>query len=450
MATAAELVVDVRLRLYGSPEAILQKVSVDVCGEDETRVGGLDSHALYTLIEKKITDSGSDPDGGVEVLSDMLALLAVKATLPPVPVSTTPTTGSVTVVPATSAPVSTTTTVGSTGLGGVTSVSGGTSVVTSTSSSASGTSGSIHYHKDFKFVGKIGDRDGDISYLNFMRQVTTAVSKGHLDSEIVDSVICAIHPSVRLRGYLEGRENLKLPTLQKIIRTFYGEKSSTELYQSLCNLTQEKRESPRDFLYRALELKQKILFASKETELSYDAKLVERQFQYAVATGLRDDLLRTEVKVLLQNYTTDEQLVQGLFDAHQQLEERRSKITPIDHRVSAKELAAEQPGVLEAIQALRLEVKELQRQSTIQPGNPVPETKSRDSATAGTDRDARRRRNACKACIETGVPRCFHCFFCGSSEHYRRYCPSKKTSQNSTPTTGASGNWDRSLRKGNQ
>ena len=109
------------------------------------------------------------------------------------------------------------------------------------------------------------------SFMSFLRQLEVAKDKGYKESEIIDGIIRAIQPGCRLRGYIEGIESLTLSVAQAIIRSFYHEKSSTELYQELCNLSQSAKESCQDFLLRALELRQKINFASKEaTDFAYD------------------------------------------------------------------------------------------------------------------------------------------------------------------------------------
>ena len=85
---------------------------------------------------------------------------------------------------------------------------------------------------------------------------------------------------MRLRRYLEGLDDLTLPRLRRILRSHYQEKSPTELYRQLSTLVQEPQESPQSLLIRALDTRQKILFASQEldTQLKYDPKLVQGMF----------------------------------------------------------------------------------------------------------------------------------------------------------------------------
>ena len=89
-----------------------------------------------------------------------------------------------------------------------------------------------------------------------------------------------MNPKMRIRGYLEGKRHLTLANLRKIFRSHYQEKEVTEMYQLLSSRGQEGGETPKDFLVRLLDLKQKVLFASQEahSDLKYDLKLVQCMF----------------------------------------------------------------------------------------------------------------------------------------------------------------------------
>ena len=72
---------------------------------------------------------------------------------------------------------------------------------------------------------------------------------------------------------------------------------------------------PKDYLVRLLDLKQKVLFASQETDydLKYDLKLVQCMFLHSLLTGLPSDSIKLELKPFLQNtYVTDEELFEKL------------------------------------------------------------------------------------------------------------------------------------------
>ncbi len=71
-------------------------------------------------------------------------------------------------------------------------------------------------------------------------------------------------------------------------------------------------ESTQDFLFRALDIRQKVLFASGEecADVSYDLELVQTMFRRSLSTGIRDDIIRSEFAVTLaKKDVSDEELV---------------------------------------------------------------------------------------------------------------------------------------------
>ena len=130
-----------------------------------------------------------------------------------------------------------------------------------------------------------------------------------------DSVIRAISPSMQLRSYLETISDLTLARLRRILRSHYQEKSATELYRQLTTVVQAAQESPQSFLIRALDLRQKVLFASKEAgaKISYDESLVQKLFLHSLETGLHQEAVRTELRHFLQQPDiTDESLIEQM------------------------------------------------------------------------------------------------------------------------------------------
>ncbi len=120
--------------------------------------------------------------------------------------------------------------------------------------------------RDFKINGQIGEpgQKDKLTFVSLVRQIESALSKNYPEAEVIDAVIRAITPSMQLRSYLETISNLTLPRLRAILRSHFQEKSATELYQQLTTIVQAPDESPQSFLIRALDLRQKVLFASKE------------------------------------------------------------------------------------------------------------------------------------------------------------------------------------------
>ncbi len=128
------------------------------------------------------------------------------------------------------------------------------------------------------------------------------------EADIIDEVINAVSPSLHLRTYLESIKSFTLKELRKILRSHYGEKSSSESYQELACAVQENSESPLNFLMRTLKLRQQVLMSSQEpgSKMQYDEQLVQNVFPHTVETGLIDDTIRFRLRPFLQD--------QNLFD----------------------------------------------------------------------------------------------------------------------------------------
>ena len=170
-----------------------------------------------------------------------------------------------------------------------------------------------HWHKDFKIAGQIGEpvQKDKLTFSSLARQIEHGLSKGFPELEIVDAVIRAIAPGMQLCSYLEGKVNLTLPTLRRILRSHYQEKSATNLYTQLTSEVQGLKETPQNFLIRTLDLRQKILFASQESEsgLQYDPGLVQRMFLHTVLTGLQNDNSKDDLQPYLEQADISDELL---------------------------------------------------------------------------------------------------------------------------------------------
>lgn len=137
-----------------------------------------------------------------------------------------------------------------------------------------------------------------------MHQIEQGISKEDHEIDLVDPVIRAI---AQLRSYMEGKSNLTLPTLRRILRFHFQEKGATDLYKQLTSEVQRSKETPQTFLIRTLDLRHKILFVSQEEEsgLKYDPVLVQSMFLHSILTGLQNDNLRSNLQLYLQQTTSD-------------------------------------------------------------------------------------------------------------------------------------------------
>ena len=189
------------------------------------------------------------------------------------------------------------------------------------------------FRRDFKIFGQIGDhgQKDKITFLSLMHQIEAGLAKGHKEREVVEAVIRAINPASRLRSYLEGKPSLGLTDLRRVLRSHYRESDATELYYQLSRAHQGAKETPQEFLIRAMDLRQKVRFVSKEVTAGpkYEEEQVREMFRHSLQTGFRSEGVRTEMRPHLQNaLTTDEELLEKLNIAASQEEERQQKLNP--------------------------------------------------------------------------------------------------------------------------
>lgn len=350
------------------------------------------------------------------------------------------------------------------------------------------------WHKEFKLLGQIGEpgQKDRLTFSSLARQIEHGLLKGFSETEIVDAVVRAIVPGMQLRSYLEGKGDLKLPTLRRILRCHFQEKSATELYKQLSSEVQGIKETPQNFLIRALDLRQKILFASQESEsgLRYDPVLVQNMFLHSVLTGLQNDNVKRDLQPYLeQANVSDEVLFEKLNTActhESERQDKRKMTTPqrsvavhsaqSDHTPAEKKEKTNQPGhgknqadILSELQEMKANmsllkdlkaevasIKESMQQPSYpprQPPDPVPppvhygQPQRHWSAPAPAARHgylpsnqryvsqrylptpAPRRRRRCYACEQENVEDCIHCFRCGSNEHFAAGCRMSRSGQ---------------------
>lgn len=291
------------------------------------------------------------------------------------------------------------------------------------------------FRKDFKILGQIGDPKTCLSFTSFRRQVEDGQRKGYKDSEIIEGIIRAIQPQNKLRSYLEGRPSLDLGEVISIIRSYYKEHTATELYQQLSTLAQDTKETPQDFLFRALDLRQRVIFASKEktagSGMTYDDKLVQSMTLHTLSTGMKDENIRHSFEVTLSKEgVSDEELISALNTITAREQERRSKLDRKGTKVNQieitndKEVKEKKPfteGKLNSdLKALKAEVDQLRQ-----------DMGKRNPQTFGTDQERKRRTfRQCQWCEQSkSDDKCDHCFKCGSSEHFSRGCKQKRSTQ---------------------
>ena len=278
--------------------------------------------------------------------------------------------------------------------------------------------------KDWKLKGSIG-RPGEKEKLTFSGlayQINQAEKKGYEDDDICEEVIKGVTDDV-LRSLLEGKTNLTLAKLRKLLRSHFKEKDPTTLFNELSRSAQLSSEDASYFVMRMIDLRTKVVFATKEVDsrVNYPEDLVREQFIRTVTTGLRNDNIRNEIKQLFAQNLEEEDLLEKLTQAESDELERLSKleglqgtsavaaVNAIGGDSAVSDLARKVEALTDVCERNNAEIVALKAEVKDDRG------KSRLS-------DAARKRRKCIPCDENNIQICRHCYACGSSRHVRTNC----------------------------
>ena len=247
--------------------------------------------------------------------------------------------------------------------------------------------------RDLQIAGVLepqGQKDS-LSLISLNRQIEEGLNKGYEEKEVIDGIIRCIPSHLPLKDYIEAMRESGLETINNILRAHFQEKNSSELCTSLTGLVQSTSEEPQNFLLRAMNLREKVIFASKvgNAKVRYEPVQCQSMFLHAVETGLISSILRTRMRPHLQNPgVSDAELINELNIAVTEESERnlqlglgmrgKAKVAQVqsttdikndekkdEEAFSVKELVAEVRALKGEMAALRGEVKKSRRQGEI-------------------------------------------------------------------------------------
>ena len=228
------------------------------------------------------------------------------------------------------------------------------------------------FRKDFRIIGQIGEphQKDKLTFISLTRQVEEAVRKKYPEQEIIAGILKAIVPR-SLRSYLELMQDLSLPKLCQVLRIHYREKSATELYQELIEMRQEKDEEASQFLIRALDVWEKIVFTAKEDEGSvrYTKETVQGLFLKTIESGLDQEVASRARTVLLKGNVSDVELISEINLAEESVKLRKQKQgPPLKEKAVKLKISAvhkqEESEMLLALKEMRTQITSLQDQVT--------------------------------------------------------------------------------------
>lgn len=86
-----------------------------------------------------------------------------------------------------------------------------------------------HLERSSKISGHIRDsrQKDQLSFTTLAHQINAGLNHGYKEEEVIEAVIRALNPGMRLRSYLECKLDLTFANLCKILRSHYQEKEAT-------------------------------------------------------------------------------------------------------------------------------------------------------------------------------------------------------------------------------
>ncbi len=326
----------------------------------------------------------------------------------------------------------------------------------------------VTLRREFRICGQIGEagQREKLSYTSLMNQIESGLRKGHPETEIIEAVTRAVSPGLHLRDMLEIKRDLTLSTLKTILRGHFKVDPPSDLFQKLMNISQDPKESAQNFLFRGIELREKLQWKLGEEDEGeqFSPELIQRKFLRSIETGLLSEAVKLQLKPYLSNpRIKDEELIERVNEAANLEQERQQKlkksvmsksprlsemqtsICPFesqlhyqcgmepkrDDRASvvkgdsatiSKKSQGKRDGAdsntSQLIEQLRAEVLEMKKM--------VNETMETAKLRGRTDRVTpvnTNRQRGCRACQEARVgEQCEHCFRCGQEGHLSRGC----------------------------
>ena len=134
--------------------------------------------------------------------------------------------------------------------------------------------------KKLKIKGQIGEaqQKDKLTYVILIHQISDAQEVGYDESEIVNSAIRAMSPSLTLRNVLKTMSNFSLQRLLQFLESHFEEKNATDLCEKLTSMIQLPKESEYSYVMKCIEVRQKVLLVSTKSDIKYDKGLVMKLF----------------------------------------------------------------------------------------------------------------------------------------------------------------------------
>ena len=116
-------------------------------------------------------------------------------------------------------------------------------------------------------------------------------------------------PSLTLRNVLESMLNLSLNQLLQYLEAHFDEQNATDLFSKVTSMVRLPEESEYQHVMRCVEIRQKVILTSNKSDIKYDKELVRKLFYRTLERGLLCSYVIQEIKPLIKNKTSDEDVI---------------------------------------------------------------------------------------------------------------------------------------------
>ena len=266
-------------------------------------------------------------------------------------------------------------------------------------------------------IGKIGDKENKLGYVDVERQIKMHESNAYTESEIIDAVINATQAGSTLRTLLQTSIDLNLETVKEILHSYFLEVDGGDLVTQLTKAKQTAQQDPQTFLMFCINLKNRIA-KQKEEEGGMSLRGASKIMLKTLESGIASERIVNRLMPLFsKDSVTDAELIGAMSKAVIANKDRDSKG---DKEKKSVKIAAvetrsreEEDEVYQMVAEIRSDVKGLRNSG-----------------------GGKKVEYGCEACCLVGKGRsCTHCFYCGEEGHKYDVCPKKKSSNSNRSST---------------
>ena len=89
----------------------------------------------------------------------------------------------------------------------------------------------------------------------------------------------------------------------------FDEQNATDLFSKVTSMVRLPEESEYQYVMRCVEIRQKVILTSNKSDIKYDKELVRKLFYRTLERGLLCSYVIQEIKPLIKNKTSDEDVI---------------------------------------------------------------------------------------------------------------------------------------------